>query len=137
MESAISKNPFNSRSFQYTNIKSLFVLLTSVVTILGYHHINVYLFSKGFSSATMLYLGEKALLVFKGNPLTIENLGFIYPPIPYFFVLLFRNPFWATAIVGGICATFFLLYLTHHLIHKQKSNLFLLICITFVLYAKI
>jgi hypothetical protein len=133
MESATLKNPFNSRLFQYTNIKSLFVLLTSVVTILGYYHINVYLFSKGFSSSTMLYLGEKALLVFKGNPLTIENLGFIYPPIPYFFVLLFRNPFWATAIVGGICATFFVFYITHHLIHKKKSNLFLLTCITFVL----
>jgi hypothetical protein len=131
MESVILKKKFNSKLFQYTNTKSIIVVLTCVVLILGYYQINEYLFTKGFASATMLYLGEKALLVFKGNPPKIENLGFVYPPIPYFFVLLFRNPFWGTAIAGGICATFFLFYIWHHLFLKKHINFFLLICILY------
>ena len=77
MESVILKKKFNSKLFQYTNTKSIIVVLTCVVLILGYYQINEYLFTKGFASATMLYLGEKALLVFKGNPPKIENLGFV------------------------------------------------------------
>lgn len=128
MESVIIKNHFKFKIFQDTYKNSLLVVLICVILILGYYQLNKFLFTNGFTSATMIYLGEKALLVFKGNPPKIENLGFVYPPIPYFFVLLFRNPLLATAIIGGICATFSLLYIWHHLFLKKHFNSFLLIC---------
>ena len=131
MESVILKDQFNSKLGQYTTTKLLFAILICMVVILGYYQINGYLFNQNFASATMLYLGEKALLVFKGNPPTTENLGFVYPPIPYFFVLVFRNPFLATAIIGGICLTFFIFYMCRHLFVKRHINFFLLICIIF------
>jgi hypothetical protein len=104
-----------------------------VILILGYYQINANLYTNGFSSATMLYFGEKALLVFKGNPPKIENIGFVYPLIPYFFILLLKNPFWATAITGGICVTFILFYLWQNLYKKKCKNIFLLVCILYCL----
>jgi hypothetical protein len=124
MESVSLKSQFNTKLFRYTNTKSLIVALTCVALILGYYQINTYLFTNGFSSATMLYLGEKALLVFKGNPPKIENVGFVYPLIPYFFILLLKNPFWATAIAGGIFVTFILFYLWQNLYVKKHINIF-------------
>ncbi|MCX7822288.1 MAG: hypothetical protein N2260_02440 [Syntrophobacterales bacterium] len=59
----------------------------------------------------LMMLGEKALLVFHGAPPRLENLGFVYPPLIYTFVVIFRSPLVASAFVGGLCASLLIFYL--------------------------
>ncbi len=79
-----------------------------IVLALFFSAINYLLFKDGFASNVLLYLGEKALLVFHGRPPRLENLGFVYPPLPYFFILIFRNALLASALVGAFGAVCFL-----------------------------
>ncbi len=63
---------------------------------------NTLLAHQGVIERELLYLGEKALLVFHGRPPRLENLGFVSPPLPYAFVLITQSPLWGTAAIGGL-----------------------------------
>lgn len=73
--------------------------------------LNTTAFKNNYVYEELLMLGEKALLVFHGVPPRLENLGFVYPPLIYIFVLIFRNPLVASAFVGALCASTLLLNL--------------------------
>ena len=98
MGSAVSK----SRSTGASSPAWLVPLSTGLFLLALFASLNTELMQRGFSSKSLLYLGEKALLVFQGRPPRLENLGFVYPPLPYLFVLVFRNVFWAAAFVGSL-----------------------------------
>jgi len=122
MESVRSSNnrPASYPAHQY----ALPVLITLLLG-LGLTLLNFFLYQHDFASRILLYLGEKALLVYDGNPPRLENMGFTNPPFPLFFVLLVKNPFVATAFMGSIVATTILMVLYRK--YRQK-------CISFTLF---
>jgi hypothetical protein len=95
--------------------------LNFIVLAILYAGLNSFVFSKGFASQILMFLGEKALLSFQGNSFQIENSIFVYPPLPYIFFLLLRNPFMSSAVVGGITVSILLYYLWKHLYIKKRS----------------
>jgi hypothetical protein len=64
--------------------------------------INISLLKTGILSDINIYFGTKAMLAYDGAPPKLENIGGVYPPIPYFLVLVFRDPLIASAVAGGI-----------------------------------
>lgn len=105
----------------------IFLLLSTVFTLLNY-----YLYHHGFASKILLYLGEKALLSYDGNPPRMENMGFSNPPLPLFFTLLFKSPFVATAIVGSLLATSLLMVLYGAYLQKKISLILFLLLFCYV-----
>ena len=116
---------------------SSYALAVWVVLTLFFAAINHTVFKDGFASKILLYLGEKALLVFHGRPPRLENLGFVYPPLPYLFELIFRNPFWASSIVGAFGATCFLWVVCMAYRKGKISKPLLVIIVIFVLFCPI
>ncbi len=91
--------------------------------------LNLILLSKGFASELLLYFGEKAQMAYATN--SIDDLFFIAPILPYSIVLLFRDPFFASSVVGGITLTVWL-YAIKRL--YQANQISLLIASLFTLY---
>ncbi len=112
-----------------------YALAVWVVLTLFFACINHIIFKDGFASRVLLYLGEKALLVFHGRPPRLENLGFVYPPLPYLFVLLFRNPFWASSVVGAFGATCFLWVVFMAYRKGRVSKLLFMMIVIFVIFS--
>lgn len=63
--------------------------------------INISLLDMGVLSDININFGARAMLAYDGAPPKLENIGGIYPPIPYFLVLIFRDPIMACAMAGG------------------------------------
>jgi|GEM_PF-3078093 len=63
--------------------------------------INISLLDMGILSDININFGARAMLAYDGAPPKLENIGGIYPPIPYFLVLVFRDPIMAAAMAGG------------------------------------
>ena len=63
--------------------------------------INISLLDMGILSDITINFGARAMLAYDGAPPKLENIGGIYPPIPYFLVLVFRDPVMAAAMAGG------------------------------------
>ncbi len=84
--------------------------------------LNTWLFHRGFASKIILYLGEKALIVFHGNPPRLTNLGFSFPPLAPYITLIFRNPFWATGTFGALTA-FMLLFKIYQGLRSKRITL--------------
>ncbi|PNX50230.1 MAG: hypothetical protein BV456_07355, partial [Thermoplasmata archaeon M8B2D] len=112
---------FNERKITHFTYRKAFIAgLNFLVLTMLYVYINSFVFSKGFASQILLFLGEKALLFFRESPYQIENLTFVYPPIPYLFFLVLRNPFLSSAVVGGIAVSTFMWYLWKHIYFEKK-----------------
>lgn len=79
----------------------LFLLLAAGLGLCQFI-INISLLKIGILSDINIYFGTKAMLAYDGAPPKLENIGGIYPPIPYFLVLVFRDPIIASAVAGGI-----------------------------------
>jgi hypothetical protein len=131
VSAALNKlNELQITRFAYS--KLLIVGLNCIVLTIVFAYINSWLFSKGFASQNLLFMGEKVLLFFKGNPPRIDNLIFVYPPIPYLFVLLIRNPFLSSALVGGMTVSLLLWYLWKHLYIIKKMPKIFYICLMYI-----
>ncbi|MBW2072681.1 MAG: hypothetical protein JRI89_15690 [Deltaproteobacteria bacterium] len=118
MESAACQNQcIEERGRRFSGL----FLLPGAALFVGYAAINHWLFTRGYAARTSLFLGEKCLLVFHGNPPRLENLGFVYPPLPYAFTLLCGNPFLGTALVGAAAASLFLGFLRKSAPFCQKG----------------
>lgn len=94
------RSKFREKVAEYLIPGVSFVVLFALLLI-----INTTAFNNGYIYDELLMVGEKALLVYKGDPPRLENLGFVYPPLIYPFVLVFRNPLIASAFVGALCAS--------------------------------
>ncbi|MCK9174464.1 MAG: hypothetical protein M0O96_04215 [Desulforhopalus sp.] len=64
--------------------------------------INISLLKTGILSDINIYFGTKAMLAYDGAFPKLENIGGVYPPFPYFLVLIFRDPLIASAVAGGL-----------------------------------
>ncbi|MBI9091554.1 MAG: hypothetical protein JEZ12_20270 [Desulfobacterium sp.] len=109
----------NERRATYPIVDYGFPVLICLLLSGGFTLLNYYLYQQGFASKILLYLGEKSLLTYHGNPPRLENMGFANPPLPHFFTLLIRNPFVASAIVGSIIATSMMMAL--YRVHQEKK----------------
>jgi hypothetical protein len=72
--------------------------------------LNTTAYKNNYAYNELLMLGEKVMLVFHGSPPRLENLGFVYPPLMYLFVLVFQNPFISAAFVGALSASLLLFF---------------------------
>jgi len=70
--------------------------------------LNTTAYKNNYAYNELLMLGEKVMLVFHGSPPRLENLGFVYPPLMYLFVLILQNPFISSAFVGASSASLLL-----------------------------
>jgi hypothetical protein len=109
----------NERQATYPGVRYAFPILICLLLTGGFTMLNYYLYQHGFASKILLYLGEKSLLTYNGNPPRLENMGFANPPFPHFFTLLIKSPFVASAIVGSIIATSMLMVL--YRVHQEKK----------------
>lgn len=62
----------------------------------------------GLLSAERLFYAEKSLLALKGRPPRLENIGLVYPPLPFFVSLLVQSPLLAGAVPGAAMVTLLL-----------------------------
>lgn len=76
-------------------------LLIGVPAALGFFFLNVYLVGFGAVSDISVSLGARVMLAYDGAPPRLENIGGIYPPVPFFMSLLLRDQLLATSLVGG------------------------------------
>jgi hypothetical protein len=91
---------------------------------------NTALMDLGLGERELLYLGEKALLVFHGRPPLLENLGFVFPPLPYAFVLVLRSPLVGAAAIGGVLLCALLVWMRHSPLDGYTRGLALLVAAT-------
>ena len=117
---------------RFTNSKYFIIGLNLIVLTMLYAYINSFLFTKGFASQILIFLGEKALLFFQGNSTQIENLIFVYPSIPFLFFLLLRNPFVSVAAAGGITVSIYLYYLWKNFYIQKKMPLTFFFCVIYL-----
>jgi hypothetical protein len=59
----------------------------------------------GFFSLENFFYAEKALLAVKGNPPRLENIGLVYPPLPFFLTLILGGPLTAAGVSGATMVT--------------------------------
>jgi len=117
---------------RFTTSKYFIIGLNFLVLTTLYAYINSFLFTKGFASQILMFLGEKALLFFQGNSAQIENFIFVYPSIPYLFFLLLRNPFVSVAAASGITVSIFIYYLWENFYIKKKMPLTFFFCVIYL-----
>lgn len=100
------------------------------VTTLIYGVWNIILMDFGVVERELLYLGEKALLAFHGRPPRLENLGFVFPPLPYAFILVFRNPYFGAAAIGAVLVCAAIAWVRRTQLHGVSRTLALLLAAT-------
>ncbi|MBI3600015.1 MAG: hypothetical protein HY097_05170, partial [Nitrospinae bacterium] len=109
-----------TQSVSHLTTKRLIVLFLSfqLAFFILYTLINYLLFNEGFIHPYLIFFGEKALLVLKGTPPRLENIGFIYPPLPVFAAGLFRgNALMAQSFVASLISA----YIVVELIRGMQS----------------
>ncbi len=107
-----SQNSAKKAGFLQPASKSRMVFIAFITCLAGtaLYMLDSFLYRHDFASNTLLYLGEKALLVHDGVPPRLENMG-LSPPLPLSIILLLENPFVAAALTGGFAAIMTLLSL--------------------------
>lgn len=91
---------------------------------------NTALMDLGVVEREILYLGEKAMLAFHGRPPRLENLGFVFPPLPYAFVLVFRSPLVGAAAIGGVLVCAVISWMRRTSLNSHIRMLALLLAVT-------
>ncbi len=131
---AIQKNGKSSVS-EYTFIKSknillLFLLFPVFFSI--YFSIHYLLAENSFMHPYLLFFGEKALLAINGVPPRLENIGFIYPPLPVLIALLFQANI---SIAQGFIASAISTFIAWELINNIQSKKLIITLILFLLFS--
>ncbi len=124
-----SSNPFWLNRLVFTSFLVFF--LGSFIIFTG---LNKVAFYNNYAYSELLFLGEKALLVFYGKPPRLENLGFVYPPLPYLFVLIFRDSFISASFVGAFSISLFVIFMAKALTEKTITYAIALSTISFLFF---
>ncbi|OGV99355.1 MAG: hypothetical protein A3I04_04360 [Nitrospinae bacterium RIFCSPLOWO2_02_FULL_39_110] len=114
------------------NIKSPFYtfILLQIIFFSIYALINYLLFREGFIHPHLLFFGEKALLALRGVPPRLENIGFIYPPLPVFVAILFNTNI---LITQSFISSLISAYIVFELIKKIKPAGFIFPLVIYML----
>ncbi len=93
-------------------MRFLGVILLGVFIFYFYLFIGFSVNTSGYYHPEGIFLAEKGLLALKGNPPRLENIGLIYPPLPFYVLFPFifftpiASPFLASSLVMFILVVF-------------------------------
>ncbi len=105
------------------------VILLALLTFYFYFSIALLVNSNGYQHPEGIFLTEKGLLVLKGNPPRLENIGFIYPPLPFYvlFPFIFLVPTASPFLASSFMMFVLVLFIGYRLVkYKTEFILFLL-----------
>ncbi len=103
----------------------IFLLVFFIVSALSHH-----LLSDGFFHMRIISYAEKARLALNGNPPRLENVGFVYPPLPVLMIVILRS-LWVTQGIVAALVISFLMFMGYNL---DGSDAFPLILLFLPLY---
>ncbi|MFN3134371.1 MAG: hypothetical protein ACK44H_02250 [Candidatus Kryptonium sp.] len=91
--------------------------------------------SAGYYNPESLFLIEKSLLALKGNPPRLENIGLIYPPMPFFvnFPFVFINPLIAPIFASSLGMGLLTAFITYRILKKNLSFIFIIFMLLILL----
>lgn len=109
----------------------LFLILIPVFFII-YFSISYLLAEHNLMHPYLLFYGEKALLALNGVPPRLENIGFIYPPLPVVIALLFNANI---SITQGFIASLISAFIAWELINNFQSKKLTITLIFFLIFS--
>jgi hypothetical protein len=89
-----------------------FILTLYAVSFLFFTLFSYFFFQSDFFHLRILSYAEKARLAVEGSPPRLENVGFVYPPLPVLMAILFRHPWLLQGVVSSFVYTFLMMTLT-------------------------
>ena len=89
----------------FKRVDALFLTLTFTLSVLLFSFISYHFFVNDFFHLKTISYAEKARLAVEGLPPRLENVGFVYPPLPVFISILFPLPWLAQGVVSGAVFT--------------------------------
>ncbi len=106
----------------------LSIALASLV-FLYYLSLGIAFQNNGYLHPEGIFLVEKAILALKGNPPRLENIGLIYPPLPFFFTFPFVisvNPTIAPVFASSFGMAVLCAVLIYRILKRNLSFIFIL-----------
>ena len=98
-----------------------------------YFSLGLVLQSLGYYHAEAVFLIEKSLLALRGNPPRLENIGLIYPPLPFFaiFPFVLINHLVSPLLASSLGMSFLFVFVGYRIIKKEapRGFLFLMLAI--------
>jgi len=83
----------------------IFVYALFVFSFLGFVFLSYYFFQEDFFHLRTISYFEKARLAFDGAPPRLENVGFVYPPLPILIAFITLIPWLAQGLVSAFVYT--------------------------------
>ncbi|MBI5193825.1 MAG: hypothetical protein HZA08_10350 [Nitrospirae bacterium] len=115
---------------KYSKYNLLLILIP--VYFLIYFSINHLLEGHNLMHPYLLFYGEKALLALNGVPPRLENIGFIYPPLPIVISLLFMANI---SITQGFIASLISAFISWEIINNIQSKKLAITLIFFLIFS--
>ncbi|CUT03001.1 hypothetical protein [Candidatus Kryptobacter tengchongensis] len=109
-------------------MKNLGIIITlSLVVFFYYFAWGLVFESNGYYNPEALFLIEKSLLALKGNPPRLENIGLVYPPVPFFvlFPFVLFNPFVAPIFASSFFMSLLTAFVVYRILKKNLSFIFI------------
>jgi hypothetical protein len=110
-------------------MKFVGIILLSLLAFYFYLSISLLVYGNGYQHPEGVFLTEKGLLALKGNPPRLENIGLIYPPLPFYvlFPFIFLTPTASPFLAASLVMSVLVLFIGYRLVkHKARFSLFLL-----------
>lgn len=108
------------------------LLILTIVFFIIYFSLHYYLAKHNFMHPYLLFFGEKALLSLNGVPPRLENIGFIYPPLPVLITLLFNANI---SIAQGFISSLISAFIAWEIITSIKSKKLAVTLILFLVFS--
>jgi len=82
-----------------------FILVIFSVSFLFFTLFSYLFFQSDFFHLRVISYAEKARLALEGSPPRLENVGFVYPPLPVLITMVFRYPWLTQGVVASLVYT--------------------------------
>jgi hypothetical protein len=104
-----------------------------------YFSLGLMFISAGYYNPEALFLIEKSLLALKGNPPRLENIGLIYPPIPFFvnFPFVLINPLIAPIFASSLGMGLLSAFITYRILKKKLPFIFIVLMLLILLISPV
>ncbi|MEN3038667.1 MAG: hypothetical protein ABDI07_05895 [Candidatus Kryptonium sp.] len=112
------------------------IAILSIFISLYYFALGLMFISADYYNPESFFLIEKGLLALKGNPPRLENIGLIYPPIPFFvlFPFVFINPIVAPIFASSLTMGLLTAFITYRILKKKISFIFIIFMLLILLF---
>lgn len=100
-----------------------------------YFSLGLMFISTGYHNPESLFLTGKSLLALKGNPPRLENIGLIYPPMPFFvnFPFVFIDPLIAPVFASSLGMGLLSAFMTYRILKRNLSFIFIVLMLLILL----